>query len=138
MSNASEKTTSLDAGPFYHGTRANLQIGDLLTAGFRSNYRPEVTMNHIYFTALQNGAGLAAELASGDGYARVYVVEPTGEFENDPNVTDKKFPGNPTRSYRSEKPLKIVGEITDWERLTPEQLQDWRRRLANNKGDIIN
>ena len=138
MSNASEKTPSLDAGPFYHGTRANLQIGDLLTAGFRSNYRPEVTMNHIYFTALQNGAGLAAELASGDGYARVYVVEPTGEFENDPNVTDKKFPGNPTRSYRSEKPLKIVGEITDWERLTPEQLQDWRRRLANNKGDIIN
>lgn len=134
----SEKTNRLDQGPFYHGTKADLQAGDLLTAGFRSNYRPEVTMNHIYFTALVNGAGLAAELANGTGDARVYIVEPIGEFENDPNVTDKKFPGNPTRSYRSEEPLKIVGEVTDWERLTSEQLQQWRDRLANSKGEIIN
>lgn len=131
-------TDILDSGPFYHGTKADLQIGDLLTAGFRSNYRPEVIMNHIYFTALVNGAGLAAALMKGDGRDRVYIVEPTGKFENDPNVTDKKFPGNPTRSYRSKAPLKIVGEVTDWERLTSEQLQDWREKLANIKGDIIN
>ncbi len=82
----------LDEGPFFHGTKAELRAGDLLTAGFRSNYRPEITMNHIYFTALRDGAGLAAELAAGEGTPRVYLVEPTGEFEDDPNVTDKKFP----------------------------------------------
>lgn len=127
-----------DSGPFYHGTKANLQTGDLLTAGFNSNYRPEVIMNHIYFTALINGAGLAAELAKGNGEPRVYIVEPTGSFENDPNVTDKKFPGNPTRSYRSRDPLKIVGEVTEWVKLTEEELQLWRERLANIKGEIIN
>ena len=127
-----------DNGPFYHGTKADLQVGDLLTAGSRSNYNKEIIMNHIYFTALVNGAGLAAELAKGDGRTRVYIVEPTGSFENDPNVTNKKFPGNPTRSFRSQAPLKIVGEITDWDKLTPEELQKWREKLANNKGEIIN
>jgi len=127
-----------DKGPFYHGTRADLQPGDLLIAGGISNYQSDVVMNHIYFTALANGAGLAAALAKGDGPERVYIVEPTGSFENDPNVTDKKFPGNPTRSYRSMAPLKIVGEVTDWDRLTPEQLRQWREKLANNKGAIIN
>ena len=125
----------LDNGPFYHGTKADLQAGNLLTAGFRSNYDPEVIMNHIYFTALPNGAGLAAALAKGDGQERVYIVEPTGSFENDPNVTDKKFPGNPTRSYRSQAPLKIVGEITDWVRQTPEEIQKWHERLAKLKED---
>jgi len=115
-----------------------LQVGDLLTPGGTSNYMPELTMNHIYFTALVNGAGLAAALAKGDGRERVYVVEPTGSFENDPNVTDKRFPGNPTRSYRSGAPLKIIGEITDWVRQTPEELQKWREKLANVKGQIIN
>ena len=124
------KNEVLDAGPFYHGTKADLQVGDLLTAGFRSNYKPEIIMNHIYFTALPSGAGLAAALAKGDGQERVYIVEPTGDFENDPNVTDKKFPGNPTRSYRSQTPLKIVGELTVWVRQTPEALQMWRERLA--------
>jgi len=127
-----------DKGPFYHGTKADLQVGDLLTAGGRSNYKSDVIMNHIYFTALVNGAGLAAALAKGDGPDRVYMVEPTGSFENDPNVTNKKFPGNPTRSYRTEAPLKIVGEVTDWLRITPEELQKWREKLANVKGDIIN
>lgn len=127
-----------DTGPFYHGTRADLQIGDLLTAGGKSNYKAELVMNHIYFTALANGAGLAAALANGDGRERVFIVEPTGSFENDPNVTDKKFPGNPTRSYRSQSPLKIVGELTDWVRITPEQLKEWREKLANSKGEIIN
>jgi tetratricopeptide (TPR) repeat protein len=127
-----------DNGPFYHGTKADLKVGDLLTAGSRSNYNPEVIMNHIYFTAQVNGAGLAAALAKGDGRERVYIVEPTGNFENDPNVTDKKFPGNPTRSYRTQAPLKIVGEVTDWVRQTPEELQKWRKKLANIKGEIIN
>ncbi|HOA00982.1 MAG: NAD(+)--rifampin ADP-ribosyltransferase [Actinomycetales bacterium] len=135
-------TGVLDPGPFFHGTKADLQVGDLLTAGFRSNYRPEVLMNHIYFTALTDGAGLAAELAAGDAAPRVYIVEPTGPFENDPNVTDKKFPGNPTRSYRSVEPLRIVGELSDWVRLTPEALQEWRDRLAailaDERGVIIN
>jgi hypothetical protein len=132
----------LDEGPFFHGTKADLQVGDQLTAGFRSNYRPDVVMNHIYFTALPDGAGLAAELAPGDAAPRVYVVEPTGVFENDHNVTDKKFPGNPTRSYRSREPLRIVGEKTDWTRLTPSQLQAWHDRLAalraDERGEIIN
>jgi hypothetical protein len=127
-----------DTGPFYHGTRADLQIGDLLTPGGNSNYQSDLVMNHIYFTALANGAGLAAALAKGDGRERVYIVEPTGSFEHDPNVTNKKFPGNPTRSYRSQAPLKIVGEVTDWVRQTPEELQKWREKLANVKGEIIN
>ena len=131
-------TEILDNGPFYHGTKADLQVGDLLTAGFRSNHRHEVIMNHIYFIALANGAGLAAALAKGDGCERVYIVEPIGNFENDPNVTDKKFPGNPTRSYRSKAPLKIVGEVKNWVRQTPEELQKWREKLANIKGEIIN
>jgi hypothetical protein len=132
----------LDEGPFFHGTKADLRVGELLTAGFRSNYRPEVVMNHIYFTAMRDGAGLAAELAAGGGAPRVYLVEPLGAFENDPNVTDKKFPGNPTRSYRSSEPLRILAEITDWTRLTAAALQEWRDRLsalaADERGEIIN
>ena len=132
----------LDEGPFFHGTKADLSAGDLLTAGNRSNYRREVVMNHVYFTALREGAGLAAELAAGEGDPRVYAVEPTGAFENDPNVTDKKFPGNPTRSYRSTEPLRVVGEVNDWTRLSPEALQAWRDRLAailtDEGGEIIN
>jgi rifampin ADP-ribosylating transferase len=136
----------LDEGPFFHGTIADLRVGEYLTAGRRSNYRPEIVMNHIYFTALVDGAGLAAEiaaeLAQGEAIPRVYAVQPTGEFENDPNVTDKKFPGNPTRSYRTSAPLRIVSEITEWTRLTPEQLQTWRDRLSTllsgERGEIIN
>lgn len=127
-----------DPGPFYHGTRADLKTGDSLIPGFNSNYKEDLIMNHIYFTAVINGAGLAAALAKGDAPERVYIVEPTGSFEDDPNVTDKKFPGNPTRSYRTTAPLKIVGEVKDWQRQTPEQIQQWRAKLANNKGNIIN
>jgi len=137
---------TLDDGPFFHGTIADLTVGELLTAGRRSNYRPEVVMNHIYFTALVDGAGLAAQIAAelpeDNPIPRVYEVEPTGEFEDDPNVTDKKFPGNPTRSYRSTAPLRVVREITQWARLSPEQLQAWRQRLAvlrsADGGQIIN
>jgi len=137
---------ALDDGPFFHGTIADLGPGDLLTAGRPSNYRPEILMNHIYFTALIDGAGLAAEIAAelapGDPAPRVYCVEPTGPFENDPNVTDRKFPGNPTRSYRSLAPLRVVSEVTDWTRLTPDALQTWRQRLttllSSERGEIIN
>lgn len=131
----------LDAGPFFHGTKAALRVGDLLTPGFRSNYRPEIVMNHVYFTSRLDGAGLAAEIIPGDGPPRVYEVEPTGEFEDDPNVTDKKFPGNPTRSFRSAAPLRIVAERDDWTRLTPEALETWRRRLTemrDERAEIIN
>lgn len=127
-----------DQGPFYHGTRANLNIGDMLTAGNLSNYKSELVMNHVYFTAMINGAGLAASLAKGDGPERVYMVEPTGSFENDPNVTDKKFPGNLTRSYRTLAPLRIIGEVEDWTKQTPEQIQSWKEKLNKNTGEIIN
>ena len=135
---ASAQANPTDKGPFYHGTKADLQVGDLLTAGGVSNYQSDLKMNHIYFTAMVNGAGLAAALAQGDNSERVYIIEPTGEFENDPNVTDKKFPGNPTRSYRSHAPLKIVGEVTEWMRTSPEEVQKWRDRLATGTGEIIN
>ena len=127
-----------DKGPFYHGTKADLKPGDLLMPGNTSNYQPGLIMNHIYFTALVNGAGLAAALAKGDGHERVYLVEPTGIFEHDPNVTDKKFPGNLTRSYRTNAPLKIVGEVSDWARQSSHNIQQWREKLDNNKGEIIN
>lgn len=126
-----------DEGPFYHGTRADLQVGDLLVAGHNSNYQSDIVMNHIYFTAQIHIAGLAAALAADDGDERI-IVEPTAVFEHDPNVTDKKFPGNPTRSYRTEAPLKIIGEVKDWARLPQEVIQQYRDRLANSKGEIIN
>lgn len=128
-------TEPLDEGPFFHGTRAQLRAGDLLTAGYNSNYRPEIVMNHVYFTALSDGAGLAAEIAALEGIPHVYEVEPTGAFENDPNVTDKKFPGNPARSYRSREPLRVVREVTEWTRLAPEALHAWRERLAALRSD---
>jgi rifampin ADP-ribosylating transferase len=134
----SYKGAPSDEGPFYHGTKADLQVGDLLTAGGNSNYKPGLKMNHVYFTANVNGAGLAATLAKGEGRERVYIIEPTGEFENDPNVTDKKFPGNLTRSYRSQEPLRIIGEETEWTNLTTTERREWREKLAKNKGEIIN
>jgi len=129
---------ALDVGPFYHGTRADLRVGELLQAGFRSNYNASVVMNHIYFTCLPKGAGLAAELARGTGRPRVYIVEPLGDFENDPNVTDKKFPGNPTRSYRSTSPLKIVGELSEWEPYDLDFVQSLRHRISTGMGEINN
>ena len=134
----SHQSNPTDKGPFYHGTRADLQVGDLLTAGAGSNYKDDLKMNHIYFTALVNGAGLAAALARGEGAERVYIVDPTGAFENDPNLTDKKFPGNPSRSYRSSAPLKIIGEVKEWIKPDPDDLKRFREKLENNKGEIIN
>jgi hypothetical protein len=138
-------TPAAEHGPFFHGTRAALTPGHHITAGWPSNYRPDVIMNHVYFTAFKDGAGLAAELAvllgSDDSEPHVYVVATTGPFEDDPNVTDKKFPGNPTRSYRTTAPLVVVEEISDWTRLTPESLETWRDRLIalrESNAEIIN
>jgi rifampin ADP-ribosylating transferase len=118
------------AQTFFHGTKADLKIGALLKAGFNSNHTEEFQLNHIYFTATLDAAIWGAELAAGDGKERIYLVEPTGSFEDDPNLTDKKFPGNPTMSYRSLQPLKIVGEVTVWQGHAPEQLKAMNEGLA--------
>ena len=119
-----------DEGPFFHGTRADVQPGDLLTPGWRSNYGSGRKANHIYLTASQEGAPLAAALARGDGPGRVYRVEPLGVIEDDPNVTDKRFPGNPTRSYRTREPLRVVEEIHGWTPPPDEQIQTIHARMA--------
>lgn len=119
-----------DQGPFFHGTRADLQPGDLLTAGWRSNYGSGRVANHIYLTATRDAAPLAAALARGDGPPRVYRVEPLGRIEDDPNVTDKRFPGNPTRSYRTTEPVRIAEEITGWTPVPAELVQGLRERMA--------
>ncbi|WP_421741933.1 NAD(+)--rifampin ADP-ribosyltransferase [Cellulomonas sp.] len=119
-----------DAGPFYHGTKADLQVGDLLEPGRGSNYGARATASFVYLTATLDAATWGAELAVGEGRGRIYVVEPTGALENDPNLTDKRFPGNPTRSYRTRHPLRVVGEVADWAGHRPEVLQEMRDHLA--------
>lgn len=115
--------------PFYHGTRADLRIGDLLAPGFASNYREE-KLSWIYFSSSLESAIWGCELAQGEGRERIYIVEPTGAFVDDPNLTDKKFPGNPTQSYRSREPLRVVGEVATWQGHSPEQLQAMKDGLA--------
>ena len=123
----------LDKGPFYHGTKADLKIGELITAGKNSNYGKQVKANFVYFTGTMEAAIWGAELALGETRQRIYQVEPTGEFENDPNLTDKKFPGNPTRSYRTQQPLKVVGEVAEWSGHSPEQLKAMMAHVENMK-----
>lgn len=118
-----------DAGPFYHGTKADLAIGDMLIPGYNSNYGEGKKANFIYLTATMDAAVWGAELASGEGAGRIYIVEPTGIIEDDPNLTDKKFPGNPTRSYRTREPLRVVGEVKEWEGHSPEALANMRNSL---------
>jgi len=119
---------------FYHGTKAKLEPGDLLGPGFGSNF-VERELKHIYFSATLEAATWGAELARGEGRGRIYIVEPTGEFVDDPNLTDKKFPGNITASYRSTEPLRITGEVKDWVGHTPEQLQAMKDGLARLKAE---
>jgi rifampin ADP-ribosylating transferase len=120
-----------ESGALLHGTKADLSVGDLLVPGHRSNYDAERVMNHVYVTETLDAAVWGAELAKGEGRGRIYIVEPEGTLEDDPNVTDKKLPGNPTRSFRTREPVRIVGEITDWPGHTPEQLQAMRDGLAD-------
>ncbi|MFK3986388.1 MULTISPECIES: NAD(+)--rifampin ADP-ribosyltransferase [Exiguobacterium] len=129
----------LDPGPFFHGTKAELKLGDLLEPKRRSNYQDKQS-NYIYFTATLDAAKWGAELASGNARERIYVVEPTGDFENDPNLTDKRFPGNPTRSYRSNAPLKVVAELGAWERHLDDviaHMRDSLEKLRHAGEDMI-
>ena len=130
---------AIDDGPFFHGTKATLQIGDELVAGHVSNFEAGRVMNVGYFTALEEtawwGAELATALAGVAERGHVYVVEPLGEWEDDPNVTDKKFPGNPTRSYRTRDPLRVVGEVEDWQGHPPEVLQTMLDNLARMRAE---
>lgn len=116
-------------GPFYHGTRADLAVGDLLAPGFASNYGG-LRLSWIYFSGVLESAIWGCELAKGEGRQRIYIVEPTGPFVDDPNLTDKKFPGNPTQSYRSHDPLRIVGEVKQWEPHPPERIAEMKAFLA--------
>ena len=119
------------AQPFYHGTKADLKEGDLIGPGLASNYGKRKKAAYVYLTATLDAATWGAELASGEGRGRIYIVEPTGPFEDDPNLTDKKFPGNPTKSYRTRDPLRIIGEVTDWQGHSPEQLKAMKDHLAH-------
>jgi rifampin ADP-ribosylating transferase len=117
----------------YHGTKANLKIGDLIESGLTSNYGQRKKAKYVYLTATLDAAIWGAELAMGEGMGRIYIVEPTGSFEDDPNLTDKKFPGNPTKSYRSAYPLRVIGEVTDWQGHTQEQLKAMKDNLERLK-----
>src|SRR6185369_10497649 len=128
-----ESDNDLNSQTFYHGTKANLKMGDLIEPGFNSNYGKRKKASYIYLTATLEAATWGAELALGEGTGRIYIVEPTGPFEDDPNLTDKKFPGNPTKSYRSRDPLRITGEITDWQGHSPEQLNTMKEHLERLK-----
>ena len=119
------------SGALFHGTKADLAVGDLLVPGRRSNFGGGRTANHVYVTATLDAATWGAELAVGEGRGRIYVVRPTVTLEDDPNVTDKRFPGNPTRSYRTREPVEVVGEVVDWVGHRPEQLQAMRDSIAD-------
>lgn len=118
-----------EAGVYLHGTKADLAADELLVPGRESNFEQGRVMNYVYFTATLDAAVWGAELASGEGRGRIYIVEPQGRFEDDPNVTDRKFPGNPTQSFRSREPLRVVGELVDWVGHSPEKLQAMRDGL---------
>ena len=123
----------LDSGPLYHGTKTELKTGDLIEVGNHSNFGEGKKANFVYMTATLEAAIWGAELAKGYGCGHIYRVEPLGEFENDPNLTDKKFPGNPTRSYRTRQPLKVVGEVSEWKGHSNEVLQNMLNNLEKLK-----
>lgn len=133
MSHNEEPMEISKATPFYHGTKADLKPGDLIGPGFNSNYGQRKKASYVYLTATMDAAIWGAELAQGEGAGRIYVVEPTGPIEDDPNLTDKKYSGNPTRSYRSREPFRVLGEITDWQGHSPEQLKAMKDHLERLK-----
>ena len=123
----------LNSQRFYHGTKADLRPGDLIRPGYNSNYGKRKTAAYVYLTATLDAAAWGAELAVGEGAGRIYIVEPTGPIEDDPNLTDKKFPGNPTKSYRSPDSLRVTGEVTDWRGHSPEELKNMKDNLERLK-----
>ena len=128
-----ELTHELSSQKFYHGTKTNLKQGDLIGSGYNSNYGKRKNAVYVYLTATLDAAVWGAELALGEGSGRIYIVEPTGPIEDDPNLTDKKFPGNPTKSYRSKNPLRVCAEVTDWQGHAPEQLKAMKDNLERLK-----
>src|SRR4030095_14560450 len=128
-----ESTHDISSQKFYHGTKAELKEGDLIGSGFSSNYGKQKKAAFVYLTATLDAAVWGAELSLGEGRGRIYIVEPTGQIEDDPNLTDKKFPGNPTKSYRSRSPLRVTGEVKDWQGHSPEQLKTMKEHLAELK-----
>ncbi len=118
---------------FYHGTKADLKPGDLIEPGYNSNYGKQKKAVYVYLTATLDAATWGAELALGEGPGRIYIVEPTGPIADDPNLTDKKYPGNPTKSYRSREPLRVTGEVTEWQGHSPEQLKAMQDHLEQLK-----
>ena len=131
-------SASVFSQSFFHGTRADLQPGDLIVVGYESNFTEAKPLFWVYFSATLDAAIWGAELAAGNGQERIYVIEPTGPIVNDPNLTDKKFLGNPTLSYRSREPLRVIVEVTKWQRHPPEQLQQMKDGLARLKSDDSN
>lgn len=128
-----EPSNDLSSLSFYHGTKANLKQGDLIEPGFHSNYGSRKKASYVYLTATLDAAIWGAELALGESPGRIYIVEPTGPIEDDPNLTDKKFPGNPTKSYRTLHPIRIIGEVKDWQGHSPEQLKAMKEHLERLK-----
>lgn len=137
MAKNEKESTGQGATPFsqtfFHGTKADLQIGDFVTVGFNSNYGQRNNARHIFLAATLDAAVWGAELAFGEGRERIYLVEPTGPIEDDPDLTDRKFPGNPTKSYRSLHPFKVVGDVTSWQGHPFEQVQAMKDGLAKLK-----
>ena len=125
-----------EPGVYLHGTKADLAVGEMLVPGRESNFEQGRVMNYVYFSATLDAATWGAELAAGDGRGRIYVVEPMGDFEDDPNVTNKRFPGNPTQSFRSRDPLRVVGELVDWVGHSPEALDAMRSAVQEKAGQI--
>jgi len=126
------------AQTYFHGTKADLKVGDLIEVGFNSNYGKKKNARYIFLTATLDAAIWGAELSLGEGRERIYLVEPTGEIEDDPDVTDKRFPGNPTKSYRSSRPFRVVGEVTVWQGHPPEQVKTMKEHLEQLKEQGIN
>ncbi|MEZ4806382.1 MAG: NAD(+)--rifampin ADP-ribosyltransferase [Flavobacteriales bacterium] len=122
---------------FYHGTKADLKEGELIASGYASNYGQRNRAKYVYFSATLDAATWGAELAVGEGRGRIYIVEPTGPYEDDPNLTDKKLPGNPTRSYRTMDALRVTGEVHDWQGHAPEQLQSMKENIQRLKDQGI-
>jgi rifampin ADP-ribosylating transferase len=128
-----EEIQKSDTQVYYHGTKADLKPGELIRPGFNSNYGQRKSASYVYFSATLDAAIWGAELAVGEGRERIYIVEPTGSFEDDPNLTDKKFPGNPTKSYRTKDPLRVTGEVEEWVGHPPEKLQAMKDHIQKLK-----